>query len=409
MKRLDAIIIGAGQAGLAMSHLLSSAGLDHVVLERFRIAERWRSERWDSLKLLTPNWFARLPGYRYAGDMPHGYMSMAEMTDYLTGYARVSSAPVIEFAPVTSLRQIDGGFESETHAGRIESRTVILATGACDQPVIPDCGKRITPSVAQIHSRDYRSPNALAPGGVLVVGASASGLQIARELARAGRRVTVAVGRHNSVPRRYRGLDIIDLMDRAGVFDDKIRDAHDPERSRHQPSLQLVGDTEPLDLASLRGLGVRVLGRLADADGAKLRFADDLAERTRLAQVKRARLLDRLDPVADALGLAADPAARLSSVLSAHDTALDLHAERIGTVIWATGFRRSYPWLHLPVLSPDGDIVTLGGNTAVRGFYTLGMPFQRCRKSTFIDGVGGDAHALLPRILEHLGSGRMAA
>ena len=412
MRTIDVTVIGAGQAGLAMSALLTREGIGHVVLERGRIAERWLSERWDSLRLLTPTWFARLPGWSPVVAEPDGFMSMAQTAAYLDGYAASIAAPVLCGAEVRSVSAQGGRYRVATALGDWSARAVVIATGACDLPNVPACAGRLSPRVAQLASRDYRRPGLLAPGGVLVVGASASGLQIARELAAAGRAMTLSVGRHTRVPRRYRGRDIIWLLDRAGILDESVAEVGDIDRARHQPSLQLAGDDRPLDLAALTAAGVRVGGRLAAAEGTEVRLAGDLAETMRAADRKLARLIERIDTRMAETGLdaALDPPEPLAPIaFGAPAQRLDLAAERIGTVIWATGFRRSFPWLHLPVLDAAGEIVQRGGLTTLPGLCTLGMPFQRRRKSTFIDGVGGDAEAILPALLSHLQSRPRAA
>ncbi len=408
MRTTDVAIIGAGQAGLAMSLLLTREGVDHVVFERGQIARRWTTERWDSLRLLTPNWFARLPGWSYAGAQPDGYMTMADVSAYLAGYAASFGAPVLPETAVIAVEAADPGYRIATASGSFIARAVVVATGACDEPAIPACGAQLSARVLQLASRDYRNPSALPSGGVLVVGASASGLQIARELADAGREVTLSVGRHNRVPRRYRGRDIIWAMDRAGILDETVAEVGDIDRARHQPSLQLAGDDRPLDLAALREAGVRVAGRMVAAEGMRIRLAGDLRQTMQVADVKLARLITRIDA---ALGVdrhaAADPIPPIAFDAPARE--VDLGAEGIGTIVWATGFRRAFPWLRVPVTGADGDIVQRGGLTGAPGLTTLGMPFQRRRKSTFIDGVGGDAEALLPHLLSHLQSRPRAA
>lgn len=408
MRSIDVAVIGAGQAGLAMSWLLTDRAVEHVVLERRRVAERWRSERWDSLRLLTPNWFARLPGWSYTGADPDGFMTMSETASYLAAYAESFGAPVVGGAAVLSVAPAAPGYRIVTTAGAWAARAVIVATGACDRPAVPSCAMGLSPRVAQVASRDYRRPEALPPGGVLVVGASASGLQIARELASAGREVTLSVGRHNRVPRRWRGRDIIRLMDRAGVLDESVAEVADIDRARHQPSLQLAGDDRPLDLATLKAAGVRVRGRLAGADGDAVALAGDLRETMEAADRKLARLLARIEAAVpeDELG---PPETVPAIAFGAEAQSVDLAAEGIGSLIWATGFRRAYPWLTVPVLDAAGEIVQRGGVTPAAGLYTLGLPFQRRRKSTFIDGVGGDAEALLAPILSHLQSRPRAA
>ena len=404
MRRVTAAIIGAGHAGLAMSHCLGRRGIEHVVLERGRVAERWRSERWDSLHLLTPNWMSRLPDWSYQGPDPDGFMTMPEVTSFLEAYAHASAAPVAEGTEVHALRRACELFHVETSRGVWQSRIVVLATGHCDLPLVPAIARELPPSVHQVTPSRYRNPAALPEGGVLVVGASATGLQIADELHRAGRAVSLSVGRHTRVPRRYRGRDICWWMDRAGVLDESIAEVADLARARTQPSLQLVGapDRSSLDLGMLQARGVRVLGRSVAIDGRVMRFRDDLEETTAAAQRRLERLLARIDGVAGAMGAPRDPAAWRSIRLAPSPCALDLAAEGIRSVVWATGYRRDYRWLTLPVLDDAGEIIHDGGVTPLPGLYVLGLRFLRRRKSSFLDGAGGDAEALAAHIVGHL-------
>ncbi|HEY7696998.1 MAG TPA: NAD(P)-binding domain-containing protein, partial [Vicinamibacteria bacterium] len=253
MKRADTLIIGGGQAGLAMSRCLSDRSVDHVILERGRVGERWRSERWDSLRLLTPNWQSRLPGFRYDGPDPNGYMTMPEVVDFLESYRRSFDAPVEEGTTVLSVSNWGAGYRVTTDRGVWEAPTVVIATGHCDIPVVPDFASRLSPDVVQIVPSKYRNPGQLPEGGVLVVGTAASGIQLAEEIHLSGRPVTLAVGRHTRLPRLYRGKDILWWFDRMGIFDETLDQVHDAERSRGQPSLQLVGrpDRSSLDLITL--------------------------------------------------------------------------------------------------------------------------------------------------------------
>ncbi len=297
MQRIDVVVIGAGQAGLAMAHELAARGIDHVVLERGRVAERWRSERWDSLRLLTPNWCTRLPGWRYTGADPDGFMTMAQVVRYFEDYAASFTPPVLTGVTVRAV-DFDGTRWRVTADGQYWSaRAVVIATGHCDTPQVPAMARALPESVRQITPGRYRNPSALPEGGVLVVGASASGVQIAHELGAAGRAVTLAVGRHVRLPRCYRGRDIIWWLDRAGVLDERIDRVPDPEAARAQPSLQLVGDPacRPLDLAVLAAAGVRLNGRALGVDGARMHFAGDLAETPAAAERKLVRLRARID------------------------------------------------------------------------------------------------------------------
>ena len=221
MTRTDVIIIGAGQAGLAMSHCLTMRGIDHLVLERGRIAERWRSERWDSLKLLTPNWMTRLPGWRYDGPDPDGFMDMAEVVAMFERYQRSFSAPVNAPARVIKVSRSGNGYFVQTSRGAFQARAVVIATGHCDRPHIPEIARGLSGSIRQIVPSHYRNAAELENAGVLVVGASATGIQLAQEINNSGRPVTLAVGHHTRLPRSYRGRDIMDWLERIGTLDQR--------------------------------------------------------------------------------------------------------------------------------------------------------------------------------------------
>ncbi|HYG86017.1 MAG TPA: NAD(P)-binding domain-containing protein [Azospirillum sp.] len=403
MQHSDAVIIGAGQAGLAMSHGLSRRGIDHAVLDRGRIAERWRSERWDSLRLLTPNWMSRLPGWSYRGPDPDGYMTMPEVVRTLEDYARICSAPVETGVVVRSVARTPNGYHVDTDRGTRTARVVVIATGNCDVPSIPAMAWHLSADIVQITPSRYRNPDSLPKGGVLVVGASATGVQLAEELHRSGRPVTLSVGRHTRLPRLYRGRDIMWWMDRIGVLDDSADRVPDLGRARSQPSLQLVGDPDrrTIDLAALRDQGVRIVGRAINADGRRVHVRDDLAETTAASQRKLQRLLERIDASERVAGPPEAEALRPIHV-ERSPSALDLRAEGIRAVVWATGYRRDYGWLKVPVLDAAGEVIHRGGITPSPGLYVLGLNFLRRRKSNFIDGVGADAEELAEDILGHL-------
>ncbi len=417
MKRTDVVIIGGGQAGLAMSRCLVDLKIDHVVLERGRVAERWRSERWDSLRLLTPNWQSRLPGYRYQGADPDGFMTMPDVIGFLDGYAQSFAAPVETGTSVAHVSGDADGYTVVTTRGVWEAPNVVLATGFSDRPYVPRLASRLSGDLHQITPSAYRRAGDLPPGGVLVVGASASGVQLAEEIHASGRPVTLAVGRHTRLPRRYRGRDIFWWMDRMGVFDETIGSVFDAEVSKQQPSLQLVGrpDHRTIGLRELADQGVRLTGRLVSADGRRVAFDDSLVATVAAADVKLASLRRRIDDFIRASGagqLAGEPDVFEPSWPLAVDvpaSSMDLGAEGIATVMWATGFTRSYPWLKVPVLDARGDIAHAGGVTASDGLYALGLHFQRRRKSAFIDGVGDDARYLAGLVAQRLRCRRTAA
>jgi putative flavoprotein involved in K+ transport len=410
MKYTDVVIVGGGQAGLAMSRCLVDAGIDHVVLERGRVGERWRSERWDSLRLLTPNWQTRLPGFQYTGPDPGGYMTATEVASYLNRYAASFNAPVEGDTQVLELSGTDDGYRVRTTRGEWFARAVVIATGYCDVPEVPRAGSGLSPAIRQVVPTEYRRPADLDDGGVLVVGASATGIQIADEILRSGRAVTIAVGHHTRVPRSYRGRDIMWWLDRSGMLDIGADDVFDIEVSRSQPAFQLVGrpDHASLDLGILRRSGARIVGRLRDLEGTRARFDDDLVATTAASDAKLAMLLKRLDDFATESRLDPhlgdpEPFEPIWPTFLEAPTVLDLTAERITSVVWATGYRRVYPWLRVPVLDHRGNIAHSGGVTSSPGLYVLGMQFQRRRNSNFIDGVGKDARYLTGELAGHLG------
>jgi putative flavoprotein involved in K+ transport len=399
MGDVTCVVIGGGQSGLAMSRCLTDRGIDHVVLERGRVAERWRSERWDSLRLLTPNWQSRLPGFRYEGSDPDGYMTMPEVVAFFERYAASFAAPVREHVTVTAVTRDGAGFRVETDKGTWRARTVVVGTGHSDRPYIPSMATRVSPQVQQFVPGTYRRPADLPEGGVLVVGASATGIQLADEIHRSGRPVTIAVGRHTRMPRDYRGHDVLWWLDRMGLFDETLEQVFDPSISRDQPSLQLVGDPRriTLDLNGLADQGVRVVGRLLDIRNGEAWFDDDLVATTAAADIKLASLLRRIDAFIARQGPDVPPAPAFQPHclrFDGADTWLSFTERGIKTIVWATGFMRRYPWLRLPVLTDSGEIRHRGGVTAEPGLYVIGLHFLRRRNSAFIDGVGDDAGAL---------------
>jgi putative flavoprotein involved in K+ transport len=383
MQSTSTVVIGAGQAGLATSCALTAAGIDHVVLERGRVAERWRSERWHSLRLLTPNWMTRLPSWQYAGADPDGFMTSSELASYLERYAASFAAPVLRTA-VRSVAYARGAFQVVTDSGTWRAQHVVVATGHCHRAAVPAGAAAVSPDVLQLDPLQYRGPRSVAPGGVLVVGASSSGVQIAAELNHAGRDVVLAAGRHTRLPRRYRGRDVMRWLDLLGNFD-RTLDELPREVALREPSLQLVGGTRDLDLGVLHQDGVQVTGRLVSAEGHALRFADDLAATTDEADRRLRRVLARIDNVAPRSVTDDVPPVGLPDGV----TALDLRARGIATIVWATGFRGAWPWLHLPVVS-GGRIQQHRGRTVVPGLHTVGQRFQHRRGSGLLDGVRHD-------------------
>jgi putative flavoprotein involved in K+ transport len=392
-----------------MSRCLAERGVDHVVLERGMVANSWRTERWNSLRLLTPNWQSRLPGYGYEGDDPDGYRTMPEVIAFLDRYAKVISAPVEIDTTVTSVQASDGDYRVETNRDAWQCRTVVLAAGACNVVRIPEAAKDLGAALATFTPLTYRHPDQLPAGGVLVVGASATGTQLADEIHRSGRSVTIAVGEHIRAPRVYRGRDIQWWMDAAGVLDERYDQVDDIVRARHVPSPQLVGTTDrsTLDLNALTESGVRLVGRLSAVDGTRALFSGSLRNVCALADLKLARLLDTIDEWATGEGLDGEVGEpeRLPATIVEDDPALSLPLGRGGieSVVWATGYRPDYSWLQLPVLDRKGEIRHDGGVvTDSPGLYRIGLNFLRRRKSSFIHGAEDDAVDITQHLTDYL-------
>ena len=415
MKRTDVVVIGAGQAGLAMSRSLTARDIAHVVLERARIGERWRSERWHSLRLLTPASHSALPGLPHVGVDGDCFLPADDFADYLDAYARRIRAPVYPHSAVMAVEACAGEYRTTTACDTWQSRAVVIATGDCDTPRRPACADALSPAIVQVAPRDYRAPDQLPDGGVLIVGGSSTGVQLAEEIHASGRPVTIAVGTHTRLPRRYRGLDIFAAMGVAGLLDDLAETNSSIEAARRQPSAQLVGrdDWRDLDLAVLYAQGVRLAGRLEAADGTRARFRDDLAATTAASHERMVRTLDRIDAALDGgegrsgAGGMLRPIAPF--IVSSDIRELDLGEAGIHTVIWATGYVRRYPWLAVPVLNGQGELVHRGGVTPAPGLYALGLRYMRRRRSHFIFGCGVDAEELAQDIAVRLGGRARAA
>jgi len=408
MRTTTVVVVGAGHAGLAMSRRLTERSIDHVVLERGEVANSWKTERWPGLRLLTPNRQTLLPGRRYDGDEPDGFMTMAEVIGFVEGYARSIAAPVHTGTTVVAVRPSGAGYEVDTTGGAWRCAGVVLASGACNVPVVPDLAAGVPAAVTMLTPSSYRGADRLPDGGVLVVGASATGVQLADEIRRTGRPVTLAVGEHVRLPRLYRGRDILWWMDAAGVLDQRYDEVDDIVRARHVPSPQLVGTPErlTLDLNHLTGGGVRLVGRMGGISDGVAQFSGSLPNLGALADLKLNRLLDALDRWASAAGLDGDlpaPHRFEPTRVGRPPTTLDLGRGEIGTIIWACGYRPDHLWLHLPVFDRRGRIRHDGGVVGgAPGVYLLGAPFLRRRRSSFISGAGPDTAELGDHLLRFL-------
>jgi putative flavoprotein involved in K+ transport len=413
MMKTTAVVIGAGHAGLAMSRRLTERSIDHVVLERGEVANSWRTQRWPSLRLLTPNWLTRLPGYDYAGDAPDGYLPVADVVATLTRYARFAAAPVRTATTVHTVRAAPGGYEVQTNDDVLRARAVVLATGASTRPAIPAVSGAVPPPITTLTPLTYRDPGQLPAGGVLVVGASATGVQLASEIHRSGRPVTLAAGEHVRLPRHYRGRDIFWWLEATGVLAERYDQVDDLTRARHLPSPQLTGTPEPAatDLNALTAQGVRVVGRLGRITDGVAQFSGSLRNTCTLADLKMNRFLARADTQATARGLD-DELPRPHRFAPTHvdpraPLELDLASGEITTVLWATGFRPDHSWLDIPVRDRAGHIRHDGGVvTGAPGLYLLGLPVLRTRASTYIHGAVTDSEALGAHLHSFLSSRR---
>lgn len=409
--RTTTVVIGAGHSGLATSRFLTQRAIEHVVLDRGEIANSWRTQRWDSLRLLTPNWLSRLPGFAYDGLDPDGFMTVPEVIAFIERYAALVEAPVRTGTTVTDVSAIVGGYRVTTDRGTWEAPTVVLASGGFNLPNVPALAAAVPSSVTTINAASYRRPDQLPDGAVLVVGASATGIQLADELHRSGRPVTLSVGEHVRMPRAYRGRDIMWWMTAAGILDERYDEVDDVVRARNVPSPQLVGtpDRSTRDLNALTDIGVALVGRLSEVrDGVAL-FSGALRNKCALADLKLGRLLDTFDAWALASGLDRDVAPphrpAPTRVPDAPRLALDLRSGEIASIVWATGFRPDYSWLSVPVLDRKGRLRHEGGVvTGAPGMYAVGLNVLRRRKSSFIHGAEDDARELTDHLAAHLGA-----
>ncbi|MDT9593188.1 NAD(P)/FAD-dependent oxidoreductase [Nocardioides zeae] len=396
-EQTDVVVIGAGQAGIAASEHLGAEGVPHIVLERGRIAERWRSERWDSLVANGPAWHDRFPGLEFSDVAPDEFASKEQVADYFAAYAQKLGAPVRCGVEVTSVRRIEGSqrFEVQTTDGVIEARFVIAATGPFQKPSIPPIVTGAS-EVLQIHSSAYRNPGQLPDGGVLVVGAGSSGVQIADELRRAGRDVVLSVGPHERPPRSYRGRDFCWWLGVLGLWD-----AETPPEGAAHVTIAVSGAKggHTVDFRDLAANGVRLAGMAASFEDGVLRFADDLDRNVAEGDASYLALLDAADAYVERTGLdlPSDPAARdlgpaPTTIQGGPVTALDLAAEGVSTIVWATGFTADYSWLQVEdALDATGRPQHRRGVSTAPDVYFLGLPWLSRRGSSFIWGVWHDA------------------
>lgn len=398
-ERVETLVIGGGQAGLTMSHRLKQRGLPHLVLERNRIAERWRSERWDGLRFQFPNWSVRLPDFAFPHDDPEGFATTGEILNFIEAYAAFVDPPIRCGVAVTRLHRNGSGFIAETANGAIAARNVVVATGPYQRPLMPDL-LRDEARLFQIHASRYSNPQQLPDGAVLVVGAGASGAQIADELCRAGRRVFLAVSEHTRMARRYRGHDLTWWFEKLHLFDML------PEQrtSRVNPSITGAYGGRTIDFRDFADQGITLLGRVTGARDGMLEIAGGLAKSLAQGDLAYTFLLDMMDEYARKkdLHLPDDPSARARRpdppCVTAPIRSLDLRAENIKAVIWATGYGLDFGWIDIPVFGAGGDPLHRCGVSEVPGLYFLGLQWLSRMKSAFLSYVGDDAADLADHI-----------
>jgi putative flavoprotein involved in K+ transport len=408
---VDVAVIGAGQAGLALSYYLTEQGRDHLLLERAsRLAEPWRSERWDSFTLVTPNWTLQLPGFPYRGDDPDGYASRAEVVRYFEDYAASFHPPLRFGTEVTSVEadQSVSGFIVSTSEGQLRADNVVVANGSFQRPKLPAAAEGLPVSILQLHSSQYRHPDAIPHGAVLVVGTAQSGSQIAEELYKAGREVYFSVGDAGRAPRRYRGRDCVWWLVQLGFFDQPF-DSMSKEEARHfsPPHVTGKGGGRTLNLHQFARDGVHLLGRVEGANDGNLMLAPDLHENLGKADGFAMHVTQMIDGFIAKTGMnapqaEAEPPLRDGYAIEPR-TRLDLAAANISTIIWATGYQFDYSWVRFPIFDRDGFPIQRRGVTEAPGLYFLGQEWLHTRKSGTILGVGDDAAHIATAIAARAG------
>lgn len=404
------IVIGGGQAGLAASWCLKRRGIDHLVLEKHRVAHEWRAHRWDSFCLVTPNWQCQLPGFPYAGDDPYGFMKKDAVVRYVQDYARSFAPPLREGVTVTSLRRQEGGpFEIATDGGAFTADQVVVAAGGYQIPTIPRAAERLPAGIVQIHSAEYRNPDALPPGAVLVVGSGQSGCQIAEDLHLAGRRVHLATGSAPRSPRVYRGKDVVEWLHLMGYYEMPIHEHPLKERVRQKANHYLTGRDggREIDLRRFAREGMRLHGRFEGIEDGVVRFRPDLRQN-----------LDQADAVSESIKATIDTWIAKQGIEAPSDApyvpawqpeeespALDLAAAGIAAVIWCIGFHTDWRWIEVPVFDGRGYPGHVRGVTREPGLYFLGLPWLYTWGSGRFSGIARDAH----HVVDHIEARRQAA
>lgn len=398
----EVIVIGGGQAGLSASFCLKQRGIEHVVLEAERVAHSWRTERWDTFCLVTPNWQCQLPGHPYSGPDPKGFMQKDEIVEYVETYATRFALPVREHVRVYSLTQKGNQFELETSVGSFGADQVVVATGCYHEPRIPPSADLVPPHITQIHSSAYRNPRALPEGPVLVVGSGQSGCQIAEDLHFAGRRVHLAVGNAPRCARRYRGRDVVEWLDALGYYDIPVDRHPNREQVRDKTNHYVTGRDggRDIDLRQLALDGMRLYGPLTAISDGRAHFAPELKQNLDAADDVYRSINRTIDAYIEKAGIDAPPGVEYEPVWSPTEEPLELDLERegIAAIVWCTGFSSNFRWIDAPVLDEHGFPIHERGVTQIPGLYFLGLPWLYTWGSGRFSGVGRDAEHIAERI-----------
>jgi putative flavoprotein involved in K+ transport len=404
-RALSVVVVGGGQAGLAVSYCLKEVGVDHVVLEKARVGNSWRTQRWDTFCLVTPNWQCQLPGFAYSGSDPNGFMPNREILEYLEGYVRCFDPPLREGVSVRSLeRRPEGGFVVETSDGTYIAEQVIVATGGYHVPRIPDASKGLPADVVQVHSADYRNPESLPPGEVLVVGTGQSGCQIAEDLFLAGRKVHLAVGPAPRCARRYRGKDVVEWLALMGHYDMPIDKHPNKEQARDKTNHYVTGRDggHDIDLRQFALEGMRLYGPLESITEGRVAFAPGLKKNLDDADDVYRSINRSIDAYIEKAGLLADR--ELTYVPpwepDVEPNAIDVRRAGIRAVVWCVGFGGDYGWIKLPAFDARGHPVHDRGISPVEGLYFIGLPWLYTWGSGRFCGVGRDARHIVERVMQ---------
>jgi putative flavoprotein involved in K+ transport len=408
-EHVEVAIIGGGQAGLALSYYLTQQGRTHVVLEQGQVGETWRNARWDSFTLNTPNWMTQLPGFAYQGDDPDGFLPRGDIVDYLERYAASFHAPLHCGVRVTALRQSPGGdgYVVETQQMTFAARNVVLATGAFPKAKLPAASAAVSMNICQMHTSEYRNPQTLPTGAVLVVGTGQSGCQIAEELHESGRRVYLSTSSCGRVPRRYRGKDSTWWLARLGFYDRTVDQLPSPTaKFVCNPHVSGNQGGHDINLRHFARQGMTLLGHVQAAHDKQVFLAPDLEENLAKADAFAAQITQGIDEYITKTGMEVDAKSMTGGAASKGATptepllTLDLQSAGISTIIWASGYKFDFGWVHIPVFDQAGNPVHRRGITDYRGLYFLGLHWLYKTKSALLFGIGEDAEFIASAIAD---------